>query len=187
MGNPIEELGDIRSYGDLRDFLRRYQTIVIGMCVVFIAIVFAWSCSRMGGGAGGGGRSDVAVWFYDLQAKQLFQADPDDVPPIEAPSGGEGVRAYVYSCGACTQDARRIARLERYTPESKQAFERYLELRDDGRGGTAEAVAALGDADRGRRVSRLDPLDWQPAYSEKGLAITRSPGLDCAKPKRCKP
>ena len=37
-------------------------------------------------------------WFFDANTGKLFAADTGDIPPIEAPSGGEGLQAHVYTC-----------------------------------------------------------------------------------------
>lgn len=46
-------------------------------------------------------------WYYDLGSGELFATDALRVPPIEAPSGGEGVEAVVFSCGQCDDPANR--------------------------------------------------------------------------------
>ncbi|NQU09161.1 hypothetical protein HQ590_00095 [bacterium] len=64
-------------------------------------------------------------WFYDLNTQQLFAAPLGTIPPVAAPSGPlpdgkpAGVRAYVYSCGACEPAALYVAYLETYTNEAR--------------------------------------------------------------------
>jgi len=63
----------------------------------------------------------VDAYFYDVGSGELFTASNGNVPPIEAPSGKEGVKAHVFSCGDCGDpDQRFIAYLEKYTAEYKQ-------------------------------------------------------------------
>ena len=64
-----------------------------------------------------GPRGPKNYWFYDLEDKELFAASIESVAPIEAPSGGEGVRAFVYGCGDC--EDLQIAWLQKMTPRGK--------------------------------------------------------------------
>lgn len=44
------------------------------------------------------------VYFLDLDTNELFAGPRDASPPVEAPSGGLGVRAHVHTCGECTPE-----------------------------------------------------------------------------------
>lgn len=59
-------------------------------------------------------------YFYDMQTRQLFAAKASLIPPIEAPSGAEGVLAQVYACGSGEPF---ILVLQKYSPAAKQAIE----------------------------------------------------------------
>lgn len=65
------------------------------------------------------------IYFYDLSEKKLFAASQDAVPPIAGADGKEedAVRAIVYSpSGNCAKD-KKIAYLEKYSPQLKAEFE----------------------------------------------------------------
>ncbi|MFG0249166.1 MAG: hypothetical protein ACF8OB_09795 [Phycisphaeraceae bacterium JB051] len=65
----------------------------------------------------------VEVYFMDTADGSIFTAKSDQLPPITAPSGKHGVRAFVFACGDCGDEANRfIGWLETYTPEAKKAI-----------------------------------------------------------------
>jgi hypothetical protein len=107
-------------------------------------------------------------WFYDLSEKKLFAASQNAVPPIIGldKKEADAVRAVVYSpSGNCEKD-RKIAYLERYSPELKAQF---------------EAAKANPDADIARMprslaqshtfVRRVDETEWHAMDSEEGGKI----------------
>ena len=59
--------------------------------------------------------------FYDLNTGEVFIADRGLIPPIGAPSQGEGVRVYMIGCGHC--DQTQIGWLEKYSDEGKVALQ----------------------------------------------------------------
>lgn len=59
------------------------------------------------------------AYFYSLQSGELFSSSYDNLPPVQAPNGGEGVRAYVYSCATCDVQNQFTAYLETYPAEAK--------------------------------------------------------------------
>lgn len=63
------------------------------------------------------------VWFYDLESATLYPASEDVRPPAVAPSGGEGVRAQVYTCTTCSESERFIGYLEKYSEQAKTAMQ----------------------------------------------------------------
>ncbi len=92
-------------------------------------LLHGWLEDRGGAVGVAGGVKGRVVWFYDLGTDQLFSADADAVPPIQAPSGIEvdgrpgGVRAKVFACGGCADPADRfIGWLEQFTPEAQRAM-----------------------------------------------------------------
>ncbi len=93
---------------------------VVGIVVVIVLVaVSVWITSRQ--------QRVVGPTYYDLQSGELFAYNGDDMPPVTAPSGGEGV-AHVFACGSCDdQDARFIGYLEKYTDEGKAQARRIAE------------------------------------------------------------
>ena len=43
-------------------------------------------------------------YFYDMDAKKLFMAEANMIPPIDAPSGGKAVIAHVFACDSCANN-----------------------------------------------------------------------------------
>jgi len=63
-------------------------------------------------------------FFYDLGDGNLFVVKAGEMPPVVAPTGGQGrgVRAYVYSCDACGKSDRFVGYIETFTDEAKTAL-----------------------------------------------------------------
>lgn len=57
-----------------------------------------------GSGEPTGPKEEVSYWYYDVSEKKLFEGPTNQFAPIASPSGGEGVRAYVYSCSDCSDE-----------------------------------------------------------------------------------
>lgn len=99
------------------------------------------------------------VWYYDLGADKLFEAEADELPPIAAPSDlgadgkasdsdSRGVRAAVYSCGDCADAKTRfIFYIEKYTPEARAAL--------IGNGGHRDVISEMPASEK--RLRGLDP------------------------------
>jgi hypothetical protein len=106
------------------------------------------------------GPPDVTrAWYYDLGTGELYAAAADAVPPIEAPSGGDGVRAIVVSCDQCSDASQRqIVYLEKWSQEDRA----YLMAPDDAgdRAEPAPLVATPGQA-----------VQWVDMESPQGRAI----------------
>lgn len=98
----------------------------------------------------------VQVYFYDLDADKLFAAE-NQSPPIDTPSGGDGVSATVYGCGTCDDpEALRIAYLTTTRPADDEAAEP-LHLVSDDRGATWHRYeSAQGFAIVDNAENRLD-------------------------------
>lgn len=114
------------------------------------------------------------MWFYDTDTKQLFPGPAKERPPIAAPSGKEGLRAYVFSCGACTEDEWFVAYLEKY---------------DDSRrsGDAPNEMAAVNES---HIVRSPDSEEWYSAISEEANKVRGAPNVKCAgkgKPVECFP
>ncbi len=126
----------------------------------------------------------MPVYMYDVEANQLFSGSSDDIPPIAAPSGKIGVRAYVFSCTDCSVESERfLGYLEMYTPEAKTRLQRAA---------TGVADLDLDDdytwLEQGHLVR--DPAQdvWVPESSDSGIEIVtqayekcggESPALPC--------
>ena len=126
------------------------------------------------------------TYFYDLSAKKLFAAPREAVPPIRGIDNAEedAVRAIVICVSGDPEKAanRKIAYLEKYTPELKQNLE---QVRD----GKAQPLP------RGQRkgyiyVKRSEDKDWYRADTPEGEAVMNGwdvPGQDGKMPIVCVP
>lgn len=126
------------------------QAVTIG-AVVAVAIALGVVVWQM--------RSDVPatgeaqVYFWDVETEERFGA-PAEMPPIEAPSSGRGVRAHLFTCGECTPDEW-FGFLETVMDEAKERYEQ------DGE--------QPGDDDW--LVRSLDGGEWVRASSRQGMRI----------------
>jgi len=127
------------------------------------------------------------VYFYNLKTKALFAADTTEIPPIMAPGQAagkpQGVRAYVLSCGDCSEQW--IGWLERYKPAAKT-----LKVSPPPNGLNAKQAEILHKGGEIRPADGTDK-DWVWAKSEEALQI-RNKALegkcpDGKKPRDCYP
>ncbi len=142
--------------------IREKLTGPVGYVLVAVMLIAAITIA-MTGGENSQRRMTVGVWFLDIKTDKLYVVDENTPPPTKAPSGGnDGVKAYVYSCGACDDEATHfVGYIEKYT--------------DD-------AIAAINDAslsfeDRdlkrnaGRVVSKREDVQWVQRKSNEGQAL----------------
>ena len=90
-------------------------------------------------------------YYYDMNTGELFIDEANLIPPIKAPSGGEGVLAEVYSCGDC-EGEQYVGLLRKYSDSAKAAIEK--ELPPDASG----SLVRLAN----------DNSSWVPADSPQG-------------------
>jgi len=165
----------------LRDFLNNNSAIVTILAVVLLIVALGAIVMQLGGGAGGARVIDV--YYYDLDTGEVFEAGSDVVPPIQSPSGNPtgGVRAYVFACNDCNNEADRfVGFLEMYRPEVKQALENPEEQPAD---------QAYDYFEEGRLLRSIDAQEWYVASSAEAYQLQESirdrcPGGD---PKPCFP
>lgn len=67
------------------------------------------------------------VYFWDLGTEEAFAGPTGAIPPIEAPSGDEGVHAHLLTCGECTPD-QWFGYLEKYSDSAKRMYEEQEDL-----------------------------------------------------------
>lgn len=155
----------------LQDVIQKNQPVIA--VVAIVVLVFAvYSTMRTTGAVGGG---PPRVYYYDLQSGDLFVDVKNQDAPIDAPSGGQGVLAHVYSCTDCGDEASRfVAYVEKLTDEAK-----------------AEAVKTEPDLQllaEGRVISAVgDEMNWVMMDSPAGGHITGIAHNKCEQPQRCFP
>ena len=122
-------------------------------------------------------------WFYDLNSQKLFSVPIGKTPPIDAPSGPgrdgtpAGVRAYVYSCGTCSESERFIGYLESYPPQVKQRIEQREAQMRAGQPPEIPSSPADVDLDMDIRtglasvVRRPDQPEWVSIRSDAGKKL----------------
>lgn len=114
------------------------------------------------------GQTPKQMWFYDVGEGKLYTVAFGELSPTDAPSGpGNGVKAYVFTCGSCS-DAKAVY-LEKYTPEARQQMARYDQATE------AEQQAIFQLARRGTLVARTPDAGQEPQWvsstSEQGSQI----------------
>lgn len=123
-----------------------------------------------------------AHFYYDLDTGELFTESVTRTPPITAPSGGEGVRAFVFTCGQCASSQLVIGYLQKLSGQAIEATDQLTNVDEDKRhplyaqiqGGTFVAVAPEAG----------QPPRWLPAVSPESKAIIQSYLTICPGKKR---
>ena len=116
-------------------------------------------------------RSDDGIseqtFFYDLSEKKLFAASREALPPIKGLNDSEedAVRAVVVAPNGNPRDqaGRKIAYLEKYSPELKEQLEKV-------RKGEAEPLPR-GERNGFRFVKRVDDAQWHAVNTPEGEKI----------------
>lgn len=151
------------------------QAILATVAVVALLIAGGLIVGR--GSSGGAGDGPKHVYFYALNTGDLFTA-PNTATTAPAPAGGEGVRAYVYSCTSCDDAASRFAGyVQKYTEQAVAAMANPSpETEDALREGNLVASPAEGGE-----------LKWVAADSDAGQRIQNAPFNKCAELQPCEP
>ncbi|HAI14361.1 MAG TPA: hypothetical protein DCM28_21835 [Phycisphaerales bacterium] len=107
----------------------------------------------------------VDVYFMDTDDGKLFVDKSDQLPPVVAPSGKDGVRAFIFSCSDCGDEASHfVGWLETYTPAAKKAIEAPVE-------GPEGGMDNYELIENGHMVADPVSKKWVPANSEYGFKI----------------
>lgn len=114
------------------------------------------------------------VFFFDLGSGKLFVGRSDQVPPIDAPSGKLGVRAFLFTCGKCTPDEWFVGYLQMYGPQEKKLIERATAR--DFQAPTEDLAMALSE---GEKIGRPDGSAWFAINSEQGRQLRDGIPLRC--------
>jgi hypothetical protein len=126
------------------------------------------------------------TFFYDMSQKKLFSAPRESLPPMRGLDNAEedAVRAVVVAVNGDPKDkvSRKIAYLEKYTPELKEHLAKVRE-------GKAEPLPR-GSRDSYRFVKRVDDPEWRAINTPEGEKILGEwnvPGPDGKYPVVCAP
>ena len=124
----------------LREFLNQHSAVVTLLAIVLLVAALGYGIWTTGG-LRRGGEIASGLWFYEIESGKIFTTEHGTRPPIKGPSGGEGVRAHVYTCQeSCSADkldgltAEEIEKLgfflgfiERITPEGHDMIKKINE------------------------------------------------------------
>lgn len=155
----------------LRETIQEKQAVVAIVAVVLIAVgVFLMRGSERGKTSG-----IRYIYFYDLGSNELYATGLQTRPPAPAPSGSQGVKAYVYSCGKCTPSQQFIGYLESYSERDRQMLERGGDMPSDQAANLAAAIVpqVAAEPDKGAEPQ------WVPASTAEGRKITEAPSTRC--------
>ena len=136
---------------------------VIAAIVMIIAVVFVIRHI-----VGSDAPPENLSFWYDMTSKELYGAPGKLYPPMTAPSGGEGVKARVYTRSTCDKASDRyIGYLVRFTPEAIAAMKALKPPIDPGE---ANRIAL-----EGQYVKTPDDEDWYLAGTPEAREIMGDP------------
>ena len=119
----------------------------IGLAMVLVALGVLWFATRPPADPGA-----RPVYYMDMDTGEVFDAPRGSVPFTEAPSGGHGARAYVFSCGACNADEW-FGYLESYSDEVRAQH---------------KPGDPLDDMSDDHLIRPMEGGDWRPFFSRTG-------------------
>lgn len=94
---------------------------VIALCVASLILVRYLRASNVGG-------EGLQLWYYDLNSRKLIRTG-GKLAPTQAANGTEVVRAYVFSCGECSDSAKRfVGWLEQFSDGAKTALQSKMRI-----------------------------------------------------------
>jgi len=140
----------------------------------------------------GSSEKEPMEFFYDESEKELFQAPAGSAPPIKGINDDmlDGVRAIVIAPAGKSGDAsaRRIAYLEKYSPQLKQQLVAMAKAKESG-------LAVPNIIDRSMRnyhrfVRTTDSTKWHSLNTERAnqiIAVLRTKDSQGKIPEVCTP
>lgn len=185
----------------IREWINQNATLVTVLAIIVLVLCFGILYKRVHQRRYAG--RITAFYYYDIQTDALYADSPFVIPPIDAPSGpGQGVRAYVFSCGECPQVLSgmttdeleqvnvRIGWLEKYDEETRRKI-----LDPTASSQLAEPPTLINDHwrqwDKGHLIKAVDDEQWVVSVSEQGMQLMRHVSKLCPEnknmPKRCLP
>jgi hypothetical protein len=138
--------------------------------------------------------SKTRVWFYDESEKALYPMPVNTVPPDKGIGGpsGDGMRAIVVGFTGYRHDRsqRKIAYLQKYSAELKQALDEVITARAAGRIFAGPVPSRQSEYFQSNTlVKRPDDSEWHPANTKEGQRIMNEwrswQGADGSRPVIC--
>jgi hypothetical protein len=149
-----------------RNLTQQHPAIIAVIAILIIVGCVIWTTR-----GNDGVTPSQQIYFYDLGSGELFTADRAQEPPVDAPSGAAlGVKAAVFSCGACTDDDFVIAFISTYSEPAREALQQRGQAGEEDFDVQRDAII-----EQGMLVAAL-PEDgeqprWVPAMTPQGIAI----------------
>ena len=147
--------------------------VTIGAVVILIfSLAYLWLQNK---GPSGSGARTMQFYFYDVQTGEQFVAKGDDLPPITRENGNKAFKAYVFTCGSCSNEAERfVGYYEGFTEDYKQkraaAIEAAKSSNPEG-GPMPEAMYAMEEGISEGRLLSVDGKNWVASDSPEGIEI----------------
>lgn len=160
----------------LDELVSRNRPVALAVAIVVLGGATFMIWQTVSGGSTGTVTFTGSNWFYDVGSGELFAASADQHPPIAAPSGGEGVRAVVYSCTSCDDaESRSIASLFKYTDEAQK---RLIQA------GSRASAQLIDEVSREGRLLALVPQDgddpqWIGMDHPQAMAVLEQSNIAC--------
>ena len=82
----------------LRETLNNNSALVAVAAIALLVLTLGYLIMSMTGGTRNNYTQPSGKWFYDVDDDKIFLGDVNDVGPIAAPSGGEGVEIVILTC-----------------------------------------------------------------------------------------
>ena len=153
----------------LRETIAKPQ---VGGLVVAVILVVAIVIAMTGMDPGEEMKTYDKLYYYDLNSSELF-VEKANYAPIKAPSGGEGVEAFVYTCGKCDKSEWFIAWIQKYGPDARK----YL----------TENVGDNTTLAKDTWVRKPDGSEWILEQSKEGIELQNTSCPQGGSIKQCKP
>lgn len=168
----------------IRESLANRPVVGVGVAVILVGIAAIVLARGINGQPRYG---EDGLYYYNLETGELFVGAVDALPPIDAPTGGQGVRAYLYSCESCAGSPDEIVYLETYTETARQLA---AMRNDEEKQLTPMQISQMQGGIRvAPRPDDGQEPQWVAANTDDGRALVDAPQTLCSgkRGQRCSP
>ncbi len=110
-------------------------------------------------------------YYYDVVTGGQFVAESDELPPIIRENGNKAFKAYVFTCGSCSNESERfVGYYEGFTDDFKKKRAAAIEAAKVGELFSPEMLA-LEEGISGGRLISTDAKIWGAFDSPEGIEI----------------
>ena len=146
--------------------------VTIGAVVVLIfSLAYLWIQNK---GPSIPNRGVMQFYYYDVVSGEQFIAKGDDIPPIVRENGHKAFKAYVFTCGSCSNEAERfVGYYEGFTDEYKAKRQAAIEAAKSGNpgGGIPDAAMYMEEGLSEGRMLSINGKEWVTSDSPEGIEI----------------